>query len=488
MAVLTRDEALAVVQGWTRRLREGKKTPPGTRLEAAAECVGRLRPEFDSFESWFAEVDPLPGRYRAHALTAAWATLGPDERAIARDRVKREAAANHPQAAIWLTALLVAVDPEAADVFASITANRLHDHPNQDVLKALRDALAGSAAPTPLEQLAARPSISVMRLWRAVVVDSRTEDIPSVVQPGLLAAGVALAARVAEPAERSWILGVIADRARSLSASGWGTLAAAAAAFPEAASVLARNRATWSASSAAGSVGTGGLAGTPSGGPAGARSDALPYAPGGGTHQPVTAVSSTVAAVGFAAEPRRPSSAPVGEAGHGATDPPVGEGVPRSEAGGPAEDVVAAHALDALARFVETYRATRRRVEAVEARLRASLEQLREAQRAGAAAEDRCAALDRRLGEAVEHGRALEARVAELQAEVQALQGFGDRRFQAGQDQLAARLARDLGLHLEHVVRFADAAERTEGERHLICLIDGIVRELAGHGVVVPWQ
>ena len=105
------------------------------------------------------------------------------------------------------------------------------------------------------------------------------------------------------------------------------------------------------------------------------------------------------------------------------------------------------------------------------------------------AAEARASDLARRLGASLAAVDALKRRVAELEAEVQALQGFGTQRFQAGRDELKAQLTRDLSLPLEHVSRFAaTGSEPSERERHLLMLVDGIARELAEHGVVVAWR
>ncbi len=487
--VLSREEAAAIVEEWTARQRDGKKPPPGARLEAAAECMGNQWSEFGSFDAWFTRIRSLPGRYAARALAAAWMGFDANDRRSTIEWVKREAASNRPQAAMWLAGLLADRDAASADTFVLIVVNALPDPPRQEFLKTLDSALVGSGASSPLERLAMRPSNALLRLWRAIVMDGKMKNVVPAMHVGVLAVGVRLACQVADPMARSTILGVIGDKARSLPVSDWERLVAVASQFPEASGVLTHDRSIEHTDA------------TPRvqapGEPIQTRPSSLGDTPDGstkaraareGAYQPQPSRGAKPAGTGAV------TGLPITPSATTSAAPDLADGErgnrPWQATHTTARDTGRAdqNALNALMKLIEVHESARHHVEVLDANLRRSEEQVREATQALALAQERCVAVEHRLEEVLGENRVLASRVSDLEAEVTSLQGFGERRFRAGQEQLAAKLARDLSLHFEHLRRFSAAGERTDGEQHLIQLIHGMARDMETHGVNVPWQ
>ncbi len=386
-----------------------------------------------------------------------------------RRRVKQGLKDEDARAAIWLAGLLAASDVLAADWFAALASSRLpvRLHPRAKVSKEVLAAMVGPLAPSPLELLAARPSTAVLRLWRVAVPGSAwPEGIGSECRAGLAAAGMRLAATVADEGERMTLVREIAELAAALSAKERFAVIEAAAPYPEAVAALLRRA---------------------------DRDAADGRARGEGASTPVSreaAAGPEVPAVPLTGDPPAEARAP---------DPRADGGVPPAGVADAARSALGrlADAYDeALQRLTQSTRrleevenalALARRSTAAATARAAELEQ--SGTEARTAAEARASDLARRLGASLAAVDALKRRVAELEAEVQALQGFGTQRFQAGRDELKAQLTRDLSLPLEHVSRFAaTGSEPSERERHLLMLVDGIARELAEHGVVVAWR
>lgn len=466
MTQFTLAEAVERVRHYTHP--GGHRNPPGTGLEAAAECVGRSRETFESFEAWIGLLRDLPGRYLAGALIPAWPGLPPAERAAVRDIVKAQAAAHRPEAAIWLAGLLSAADPDGAGLFASIAAGAVGEEPNKTVRKTLQGALVGRDPPTPLERLAARPTQDVFRLWTALHAGDAWRDVPAALLPGTLAVGVTLAG-CAKPHERPHLLADIARTAATLPPPGRAAVVAAAA-TPEAAAALHRELAPPEEGTSAGPSVPRALLSVRR-----LRDHSANGALGG----PGPLAPASPAAGGPAG---RPAAAPV------AVPPAPADDGPGAGDGGVAAEAAVEAALETVRGFVAARRAERRDLQRLQVQLQEATADLVSARRAGEDATAQCQDLAARLAEQERRGLEVRAHSERLEAELQSLHGFADQRFRAGGDQLAAQLAADLGLDLDHVRRFAEAGERTPGEQHLLRLIDGIVRTLSRRGVVVTWR